>query len=61
MLTECEKATALLANRHNRIKDISKKTNIPYTTLKDYSADPDKLKTAAWERVHRLSLIYEKK
>lgn len=59
MLTECEKAAALLANRRIKIKDVATKTGIPYTTIKNYSADPDKLRTAAWERVHKLSLIYD--
>jgi 2-iminoacetate synthase ThiH len=55
-----EKAQALLANRSFKLKYISESAEIPYDTVRAYSCDPQKMKTAAWKRVHKLAQIYDR-
>lgn len=58
-MTEYEKARAVIVDRNNRLPEVSKKLNIPLPTLKMYRMHPDKLKTAYWENVHKISKLYK--
>lgn len=60
-MNECEKAKAVIVDRNNRLPRVSKALNIPLDTLKAYRHSPDKLRTAAWERVHKLAKLYDDK
>ena len=53
--SELEKAQRLIQDRNNSLKEVSEVTGIPLPTLKAYRGNPDKLTTAAWERVNKLS------
>lgn len=57
---DLEKAQALLANRKYKLKTISEEVDIPYITIKTYSRQPDKLRTAAWIRVNKLARVYDR-
>lgn len=58
-MTEYEKAKAFILDRNNSLPEASKKLNIPLPTLKMYRMYPDKLKTASWENVHKISKFYK--
>ena len=60
-MNDLEKAIALLSNRKYKLTDISKKTGIPLITIRTYSSNHVKLKTAAWERVYKLAQLYDEK
>lgn len=53
--TGLEKAQAVITDRNLKLTEMSKILDIPLRTLKEYRAHPDKLKTAAWERVAKLA------
>lgn len=55
-----QKAQSLIFNRKIRLKTISQITGIAYPTIRSYVAHPDKMKTAAWERINALALLYDK-
>ncbi|MEK3530270.1 hypothetical protein AAA431_10985 [Lactobacillus crispatus] len=59
-MNDFEKAKAVIIDKNNSLIDISKKYSIPYQTLKNWRANPESLKKAAWERVHLLAVIYDK-
>lgn len=58
-MNDFEKAKSYVCDRNNRLADISKKSGIPVPTLNSYRANPEKLKTAAWERVYKLAIAYD--
>lgn len=58
-MNEFEKAKAFITDRNNSLPETSKKVNIALPTLKSYRFDPDKLRTAAWERVHEIAKLYD--
>ena len=49
------------ADKNNSLPEVSKRIGIALPTLKAYRSDPDKLRTAAWERVHALAGEYDAK
>lgn len=57
--TDLEKAQAVLNDRSTNLTKASKLLDIPLPTLKAYRANPNKLKTAAWERVAKLAHLYD--
>lgn len=59
-LTDLEKAQAFIEDKNNSLTEASEKLDIPLPTLKAYRSEPDKLKTAAWERVFKLAQAYDK-
>lgn len=59
-MNDFEKAKAFICNKNNGLSATSRKLGIPRPTLKVYRSDPDKLKKAAWERVHELAGLYDK-
>lgn len=61
MISELEKAKAFIVDKNNSLTETSKNLNMPLSTLKAYRAEPDKLKTAAWKRVHLLAGEYDVK
>ena len=60
-MDEFEKAKAFIVDKNNSLPDTSKKLHIPLPTLKAYRSEPEKLRTAAWERVHALAGEYDAK
>lgn len=60
-MNEFEKAKAFIIDKNNSLPEISKKLKISLPTLKKYRSEPDKLRTAAWERVHALAGEYDAK
>lgn len=58
-MNEFEKAKAYINDRNHSLTDTSERLDIPLPTLKSYRHDPDKLRTAAWERVHELAKLYD--
>jgi hypothetical protein len=61
MMNEFEKAKALIVDKNNSLPEVSKKLKIPLPTLKAYRSEPEKLRTAAWKRVHALAGEYDAK
>lgn len=60
-MNELEKSKLYICDRNNRLTETSKRLNIPLPTLNMYRHNPDKLRTAAWERVHKLAKLYDEK
>lgn len=60
-MNEFEKAKAYIVDKNTSLPKTSKELGIPLQTLKGYRMNPDKLKTAAWERVHKLAEAYKRK
>lgn len=60
-MNDCEKAKAVISDRNVSLIEISRKYKIPYQTLKNWRANPDKLKKAHWERVFLLANLYHKR
>ncbi|VTX52601.1 hypothetical protein [Limosilactobacillus oris] len=60
-MNELEKAKAFIVDKNNSLTEVSKKVGIPLPTLKAYRSEPDKLRTAAWNRVHMLAGEYDAK
>lgn len=60
-MNEFEGAKAYIVDKNNSLTETSKMLGIPLPTLKSYRANPDKLRTAAWERVHELAKLYNEK
>lgn len=58
-MNEFEKASAFICDKNNSLPEVSKKLGIALPTLKNYRGNPEKLKTAAWERVHILAQEYD--
>lgn len=58
-MNEFEKAKAFITDRNHSLPEVSEKVDIALPTLKSYRSDPDKLRTAAWERVHELAELYD--
>lgn len=48
-------AQVLIGEHNIPLTEISKRTGISLPTIKNYRANPEKLKTASWENVHKLS------
>ena len=60
-MNEFEKAKVFIADKNNSLPEVSKRIGIALPTLKAYRSEPDKLRTAAWERVHALAGEYDAK
>jgi hypothetical protein len=60
-MNDLEKAQIFLSDKNVKLVDVARKYNIPYQTLKNWRADPEKLKKSAWERVHLLAKLYDLK
>lgn len=60
-MNDFEKAKVFIADKNNSLTALSKELKIPLATLNRYRANPDKLKKVAWERVHELAALYDKK
>ena len=58
-MNDFEKAKALIVDKNNSLTDIEKQTGISYPRLSVYRANPEKLKMAAWEKVHALANLYQ--
>lgn len=56
-----EKAKAVIAEKKYSFDDMSQASGASVPTLKAYRANPDKLKSAKWEVVHKLADMYGKK
>lgn len=59
-MNDFEKAKVFITNRNHKLIDISQEYDIPYQTLKNWRANPEKMRKSAWERVHLLAKIYDK-
>ncbi|WP_242363771.1 hypothetical protein [Limosilactobacillus antri] len=60
-MDDFEKAKAFICDKNNGLSATSRKLGIPRPTLKRYRSDPETMKNAAWERVHELAALYDKK
>lgn len=60
-MNEFEKAKAYITDKNNSLKGTSEKVDISLPRLKAYRANPEKLRTAAWIRVHELAKLYDEK
>ncbi|WP_242363418.1 hypothetical protein [Limosilactobacillus antri] len=60
-MNDFEKARAFICDKNNGLSATSRKTGIPRPTLKRYRSDSEAMKKAAWERVHELAGLYDKK
>ena len=58
-MNDFEKAKAFITDKNNSLTELSKKTGISYSRLSVYRANPEKLKMAAWEKVHALANLYQ--
>lgn len=56
---ECNQAYNLINRKYISLKRISELTNIPYSSLRSYVTNSDKLETAAWIRIHKLAVLYQ--
>jgi hypothetical protein len=53
-----DRAESVVKDKNKSLAQLSKETHIPEATLKSYRANPDKLSTAAWNRVDTLAKNY---
>lgn len=54
-MNDLEKAKKVMAERPFSLTEITKKTNISYSTIKHYAKNPDSLKDATWSNVSKLA------
>lgn len=59
-MNEYEKARAVILDRNNSLPEIGKQLGIAVPTLRTHRQFPDKLKTASWEKVHKIAQLYKK-
>ncbi|MCF0119075.1 MAG: hypothetical protein HUJ64_04885 [Limosilactobacillus mucosae] len=60
-MNDLEKASVVIAEKKYSFDDMSQASGASIPTLKAYRANPDKLKSAKWEVVHKLADLYGKK
>lgn len=60
-MNDFQKACAVIAEKKYSFESISQASGASVPTLKAYRANPDKLKSAKWEVVHKLADMYGKK
>lgn len=60
-MNDFEKAKTVIAEKKYSFDDMSQASGASAPTLKAYRANPDKLKSAKWEVVHKLADMYDKK
>lgn len=60
-MNDFEKACAVIAKKKYSFEAMSQASGASIPTLKAYRANPDKLKSAKWEVVHKLADMYGKK
>lgn len=60
-MNDFEKACAVIAKKKYSFESMSQASGASAPTLKAYRANPDKLKSAKWEVVHKLADMYDKK
>ena len=59
-MNDFEKACAVIAEKKYSFESMSQASGASAPTLKAYRANPDKLKSAKWEVVHKLADMYGK-
>lgn len=57
-MNEFEKAKAYITDKNNSLPETSKLLSIALPTLKAYRHDPEKMRTASWENVHKIAGLY---
>lgn len=60
-MNDLEKAKAVIAEKKYSFDAMSQASGASIPTLKAYRANPDKMKSAKWEAVHKLADMYGKK
>lgn len=60
-MNDLQKASVVIAEKKYSFDDMSQASGASIPTLKAYRANPDKLKSAKWEVVHKLADLYGKK
>lgn len=60
-MNDFQKACAVIAEKKYSFESMSQASGASVPTLKAYRANPDKLKSAKWEVVHKLADMYGKK
>lgn len=55
---ELEQAKKVISDKQINLVNLSKATNIPYSTIRAYRSDPSKLDKAGWQRINILSNAY---
>jgi len=57
-MDDYEKARAVVLDKNNSFAELSKWSGMSIPRLKQFRADPEKLKTAKWMAVHKLANMY---
>lgn len=57
-MNEYEMARAVVLDKNNSFAKLHEASGVSIPTLKSYRSDPDKLLTARWVTVHKLSDMY---
>lgn len=57
-MDDYEKARAVVLDKNNSFAELSKWSGMSIPRLKQFRADPEKLKTAKWIAVHKLANMY---
>nr|WP_278771845.1 hypothetical protein [Limosilactobacillus mucosae] len=57
-MDDYEKARAVVLDKNNSFAELSKWSGMSIPRLKQFRADPEKLKTAKWIAVHKLAEMY---
>lgn len=60
-MNDLQKASVVIAEKKYSFESMSQASGASVPTLKAYRANPDKLKSAKWEVVHKLADMYSKK
>lgn len=60
-MNDFQKACAVIEEKKYSFESMSQASGASVPTLKAYRANPDKLKSAKWEVVHKLADMYDKK
>lgn len=58
-MDDYEKARAVVLDKNNSFAELSKWSGMSIPRLKQFRADPEKLKTAKWIAVHKLAEMYK--
>lgn len=55
---ELDQAKKIVTDKNINLVNLSKATDIPYSTIRSYRFDPSKLNRASWQRIKLLSNAY---
>lgn len=58
-MNNAEKVFALVTDKDFKMASFSRKTGIPFNTLRNYRQGLDHVKKAQWFRIERLARVYD--